>query len=94
MSTDRRRDLIRQLEERRGSRVITYVTGDRTPAIGQMGDDAVRPIFDHLRAIGQVDKLDIFLYSRGGAIDVPWRLAPERSAPGGSGAGLGFITTM
>jgi ClpP class serine protease len=30
---------------------------------------------DHVRALGHVDKLDVFIYSRGGAIDVPWRLA-------------------
>jgi hypothetical protein len=47
---------------------------DRPPAPAQIGDDAVRPLFEHLRAIGHVEKLDVFIYSRGGAIDVPWRM--------------------
>jgi ClpP class serine protease len=39
-----------------------------------IGDDAVRPLHAHLRAMGHVEKLDLFIYSRGGAIDVPWRV--------------------
>jgi hypothetical protein len=66
-------DLIAQLERRTRSKVICFVTGDRQPIPAQIGDDAVRPLFDHLRAIGHVRRVDLFLYSRGGAIDVPWR---------------------
>lgn len=75
MSQERRKELISQIEEKRGSRVLTYVTGDRPPAQAAIGDDAVRPLYDHLRGIGRADRLDVFIYSRGGAIDVPWRLA-------------------
>src|SRR2546422_8658880 len=74
MPRPRRRDLIKQIEKLRGSRLMCYVTGDRAPAPAQIGDDAVRPMYEHLREIGQVEKLDLFLYSRGGAIDVPWRM--------------------
>lgn len=75
MSRATRKDLIKQIEQKRGSRLLCYVTGDRAPAAAQIGDDAVRPMYEHLRDIGQVEKLDLFLYSRGGAIDVPWRMA-------------------
>ncbi len=75
MGVEERWSLIQRIESLRGSRVVTYVTGDRMPVGGQFADDAVRPIYDHLQHIGHVPKLDIFLYSRGGAIDVPWRLA-------------------
>jgi len=71
---DRRR-LITSLEKARGSRVIVYVTGDRVPAAAQIGDDALRPLYDHLREIGRAEKLDLVIYSRGGNIDVPWRIA-------------------
>jgi len=74
MPRDRRKALIEQIEKCRGSRVLCYITGDRAPAAAQIGDDAVRPMYDCLREIGQTDKLDFFLYSRGGAIDVPWRI--------------------
>ena len=74
MSKEHRRALIKKIEETRGSRVLTYITGDRAPATAQIGDDAIRPMYDQLRALGKVKKLDLFLYSKGGAIDVPWRL--------------------
>lgn len=74
MPRSERKALIEQIEEQRGSRVLTYVTGDRAPAPAQIGDDAVRPMYSHLREMGHVEKLDLFIYSRGGAIDVPWRV--------------------
>lgn len=66
---------IKHLEEIRGNRVVAYVTGDRSPASANIGDDAVRPIFDQLRTIGKVERLDLLIYSRGGALEVPWRIA-------------------
>jgi Serine dehydrogenase proteinase len=69
-----RKELIRRLQQHRGSTVITYVTGDRAPAVAQIADDALRPLHDHIRPLGRVPRLDLYLYSRGGAIDVPWRV--------------------
>lgn len=74
MPRDERKNLIEQIEKLRGSKVLAYVTGDRTPTPAQIGDDAVRPMYAHLREMGHVEKLDLFIYSRGGAIDVPWRI--------------------
>lgn len=70
----RRVELIKKIEELRGTRVLVYVTGDRTHVNTSISDDAVRPILNHLRKLGSVEKLDVLIYSRGGAIDVPWRL--------------------
>lgn len=70
-----RRRLIAEIEELRGSRVLAFVTGDRGPIPAQIGEDAVTPIDDELEKMGDVERLDIFLSSRGGAIDVPWRIA-------------------
>jgi hypothetical protein len=75
MARNKRKEIIAKIEENRGSRVLSYVTGDRAPAIAQIGDDAVRPLYQQLREIDTTDKLDFFIYSRGGAIDVPWRMA-------------------
>lgn len=74
MPREKRKALIQQIEDARGSRVLAYVTGDRAPASAQIGDDAVRPMYAHLREMGHVEKLDLLIYSRGGAIDVPWRI--------------------
>ncbi len=77
MPRARRSQLIRNLEAVRNSRVICYVTGDRAPTPAQVGDDAVRPIMAVLRKMGSVPKLDFFLYTRGGATDVPWRIVRQ-----------------
>ena len=74
MPRAKRKALVEQIEDLRGSRVLCYVTGDRAPALAQIGDDAIRPMYERLREIGQANKLDFFLYSRGGAVDVPWRI--------------------
>lgn len=69
-----RRDLILKLEKRRDSRVLVYFLSDRRGAQTQIADDAVRPMYDHLRRIGKTPRIDLYLYSVGGQIQVPWRI--------------------
>jgi len=68
--------LIRAIQEARNSHVIAYFAGDRPGAMGQISEDAVRPMYEHVRALGfaGVPRIDLFLYSRGGSIDAPWRI--------------------
>jgi len=69
--------LIEQIEERTGSKVIVYFCGDRPVAPSQLGEDAIRHIYEHLLALSSdcdTKNLALFLYSRGGAIEVPWRI--------------------
>lgn len=73
-SRQRRHGLIRKIETARKSRVLTYVCSDRPGLLAQIGDDAIRPMYDVVRALGKVDRLDLFLHSRGGAVEVPWRI--------------------
>lgn len=71
-----RKQIIREIEEKRESRVITYVTSDR-PGLGvRIMGDVVSIIHKHILALDQDDrnKLDLFLYSRGGQSDVPWTI--------------------
>lgn len=72
----RRFDLIRKIEEVRKSKVICYLTTLRQNVLGQMAEDAVRVIFDHLLLLPErpVEKIDIYLCSNGGSGTVPWRL--------------------
>ncbi|MCL4818901.1 MAG: hypothetical protein KJ067_07155 [Vicinamibacteria bacterium] len=69
---EERQGLIKAIEEARGSRVLTYVTSDRPGAAANISDDAIRSMAEHVRTIGRVPKLDLFLYSRGGSVDAPW----------------------
>jgi hypothetical protein len=74
MTNHDRADLIHALEAERKSKVLVYITGDRAPAPAQIGDDAMRSLHAVLRNQGHVSKLDLFIYTRGGAIDIPWRI--------------------
>jgi len=69
-----RKELIKQIQDKRNSKVIVYVTGDRQPIMAMIAEDAVRPLYDHLLSIGKAEKIDLFLYSRGGDVSVPWRI--------------------
>jgi membrane-bound ClpP family serine protease len=76
MALAERIQLVRTIEEMRGSTVITYLTTMRQNVPGVIANDQVRVFFDHLLLLRErrVDKLDIFLCSNGGDGTVPWRL--------------------
>lgn len=68
-------DLIKKIEEKRGSKVITYITSDRPgPVNARVAMDIIPIVSEQLRKIGKVDKIDLFLYTAGGDTMVPWRL--------------------
>lgn len=70
--------MIGDLEKKRRSKVIVYFTGDRRPFGSRIAEDVVRPIYEHLENLdfGNGRKvIDLFLYSRGGDVSVPWRIA-------------------
>lgn len=72
------KNIIKKIEDKRNSKLIVYFTGNRHPFQGQMAEDAVRPLYSHLEALVFNDgpkKIDLFLYSRGGDVSIPWRLA-------------------
>lgn len=74
--TDRenRLRLIRAIQTQRDSRVLAYLTGTRQGAAAQIGGDALRPMYRHLRAMGfeGTERIDLYLYSPGGRVEVPW----------------------
>lgn len=75
MGLDERIKLIEKIEEERNSRVIAYITGDRfgiPPA--QIGEDILPRLKEFLSKIGKTEKIDLFLYSRGGMTNVPWMI--------------------
>ncbi len=76
MSREERKALIRKIEEKRKSKVITYVTSDRGNLQVPIMPDVVSIMHDHVIAIPEAErsKIDLFIYSRGGASDVPWTL--------------------
>ncbi len=70
-----KKQLIQQIEKLQNSRVITYVTSDRTgPVNARIAMDVIPIISKQLRAIGKTENIDLFLYSAGGDTMAPWRI--------------------
>lgn len=61
-----RKDLLRQIERLRESRVILYVTGDRRGLETQIGSDIIDLFADHLDDLGPVRKISLILQTHGG----------------------------
>lgn len=69
-----RLDLISRISTFSGAQVLVYFTAD-SPVMGaQIAEDALRPMFDHLRSMGAQKRLALYLYSRGGAMEAPWKM--------------------
>jgi hypothetical protein len=70
-----RKQLIKQIEGLRESRVITYLTSDRQgPFNARIAMDVIPFISKQMQTIGKIKNIDLFLYSAGGDTMVPWRL--------------------
>lgn len=76
MPRNERKQLIEAIEQKRGSKLICYVTSDRPNCTAQIAGDGVSLIHDHILSFPENarSKLDLFIYSRGGHSDVPWAL--------------------
>jgi len=64
-------DLIKKLQDKRKTKIISYITSDRPGITSMIEDSMLRELYDHLRLIKGQD-IDLFLYSRGGASVVAW----------------------
>jgi len=67
--TQKRADLISQIEAARGSKVVVYVTGDRRRLETRIANDVFPHMREHLLSLAngqRVPQLDLFLYTSGG----------------------------
>lgn len=76
MSRELRKELIKKIEDKRGSKVIAYVTSDRPNLSVSIADDVISLIHKHILSLedDNIEKIDLFIYSRGGQSDVPWAI--------------------
>lgn len=64
----------KKLEESRKSKLLLYVTSDRPNLGTQIASDILSPFTEHLDKIGDVEKISLFLYTRGGNTLAAWTL--------------------
>ena len=69
-----RQTLIQRLEASRGSKVLLFFTGDRRNLETKIASDVYDLFVNHLDKIGMVQKLSLFLYTRGGDTLAAWSL--------------------
>lgn len=78
MTRKERIEIIKQIEQENKSRLISYITSDRQVYNARIAEDAVRILYHHLQKLesplDQTNRIDLFLYSRGGDVSVPWRI--------------------
>jgi hypothetical protein len=76
MGKTERIELIKKIEKKRKSKVITYITSDRINLSVHIAGDIIPIIHDHILSFDdkQREKIDLFIYSRGGDSNVPWAL--------------------
>ena len=71
---EERVDLYRQLEQKLNTKILTYVTSDRTGFETQIAQDVIDLFINHLDKIGVVPKISLYLYTRGGDTAAAWNI--------------------
>ena len=70
-----RAPFYKELEAARGSRVLTYVTGDRQGLETKISAEVMDFFVHHLDKIGVINKISLLLYTRGGDTLAAWTLS-------------------
>ena len=73
MNSDKYR-LYAKIEEKRNSKLLVYVTGDRPGWETQIANDAIDCFLEHLDLIGVVPKISLLLYTNGGTTLAGWNI--------------------
>ena len=72
--TNHRKNLLKELEEIRGSKIISYLGADRQSISTRIAPDIIPVFYKHLVSLGPVEKLDLFLFTKGGDVLTALRL--------------------
>lgn len=71
---EQRKELYKKLEEKRGSKVITYITGDRPGLQTQIASEVFDLFANQLDDIGDNQKISLFIYTNGGETLAAWSI--------------------
>lgn len=67
--------LYKSIEERNKSKIIVYITGDRPQLDTKIHSEILDYFVYHLDEIGDVNKISLYLYTRGGDALASWSIA-------------------
>lgn len=71
---EERKKLYKEIEKQRNSKLIVYVTGDRSGLETQIANDATDYFIEHLDSIGVVPKISLLLHTNGGNTLAGWNI--------------------
>lgn len=66
--------LMKRIEEMRQSRVICYIGGDRQNISTRIAPDIIPVFYKHLEQMGPSERIDLFLFTKGGDVLTALRL--------------------
>lgn len=66
MGRDQRKEILREIEKHRNSKVIAYLTSNRPNANAQMKKDILPRFVNQIRTAGRHERLDVFIFTQGG----------------------------
>jgi hypothetical protein len=69
-----RKQMYAELGQARNSKVIVYVTGDRQGQETQIHPEVLDYFANHLDSLNRVDKITLYLYTRGGSTLAAWSI--------------------
>jgi hypothetical protein len=67
-------ELYKQLEDKLDSKILVYITSDRPGFETQIGQDAIDFFINQFDRIGVVERLSLYLYTRGGDTAAAWNI--------------------
>ena len=70
----RRAQLYKEIEQKRESKLLVYVTGDKPGMETQIANDATDYFIEHLDKIGVVPKISLLLHTNGGNTLAGWNI--------------------
>ena len=68
-------NLYKEIEEKRDSKLLVYVTGDRRGLETKIHPEVLDLFVQHLDTMGTVPKISLYLYTRGGHTLAAWSIA-------------------
>lgn len=75
MAYKERLEIYKEIEQERGTKIITFATSDRPNCETQIAQDCIDAFVNTLNGIGPTEKISLFIHTNGGNTSTAWRIA-------------------